>query len=74
MSERRTYLDIGLGEPQAAVADARALRAILEKHGPAKAPEFEYVEDEGGIHDEATWGRRFSRCLPFLIGDPARLP
>ena len=70
----RLYLDIGLGEPQAAVADARALRAILEKHGPAKAPEFEYVEDEGGIHDEATWGRRFSRCLPFLIGDPARLP
>lgn len=63
----RLYLDIGLQEPTSAVADARALRDILERQEPATAPEFEYVEDEGGIHDEATWGRRFSRCLPFLV-------
>ena len=61
----RIYLDIGLQEPKGAVADARALRDRLAKQGP----DFEYVEDEGGIHDEATWGRRFSRCLPFLVGE-----
>ncbi len=65
----RLYLDIGLQEPKGAVADARALRDILEQQSAATAAEFEYVEDDGGIHDEATWGRRFSRCLPFLVGD-----
>ena len=65
----RLYLDIGLQESKAAVADTRALRDLLAKQGPATGPEFDYVEDGGGIHDEATWGRRFSRCLPFLVGD-----
>ncbi len=68
----RLYLDIGLQEPKGAVTDTRALRDLLAKPGPGAAPTVEYVEDHGGIHDEATWGRRFSRCLPFLTGRSGR--
>ncbi|MGE0439261.1 MAG: alpha/beta hydrolase [Gemmatimonadales bacterium] len=69
----RLYVDIGLDEPDSAVADVRALRTLLTGLRPrAGVFEFDFVEDEAGAHDEATWGRRVTRALPFLLGvDPA---
>jgi predicted alpha/beta superfamily hydrolase len=64
----RLYLDIGLDEPPGAVADVRTLREILSPENRPSRVELDYVEDDGGRHDEETWGRRVSRALPFLIG------
>ncbi|MEZ4585510.1 MAG: alpha/beta hydrolase-fold protein [Gemmatimonadales bacterium] len=70
---RRLYLDIGLEEGERAVADVRALRDILSASGLTPARDYRYVEDEGAAHDEAAWGRRIARALPYLIGaDPRR--
>lgn len=67
----RIYLDIGLDEPASAVEDVRRLRALLEEPRLAERVTLDYVEDAAGAHDEATWGRRVSRVLPFLIGAAA---
>ena len=64
----RLYLDIGLHEPAAAVADARAVRDLLLDAGMIPGHDLDYVEDEGGVHNEEAWGRRVSRALPFLLG------
>ena len=64
----RIYLDVGTGEGEEAVADARALREILTRPGFARCTELAWVEDEGGGHDEEAWGRRFRAAMPFLIG------
>ena len=66
----RIYLDIGLAEPAAAVADVRRLKAILLRLGHRLEASLDYVEDEDGRHDEATWGRRFGRALAFLLQAP----
>lgn len=64
----RLYLDIGLDEPGSAVEDVRRLRSLIEESHLAERVSLDYLEDAGGVHDEATWGRRVSRALPFLIG------
>ena len=64
----RIYLDVGTGEGEEAVADARALHEILTRPGFARCTELAWVEDEGGGHDEAAWGRRFGAAMPFLVG------
>lgn len=64
----RIYLDVGTGEGEEAVTDARALREILTRPGFARCTELAWVEEEGGGHDEGAWGRRFSHALPFLLG------
>jgi len=69
---RRLYLDIGLEEGERAVADVRALRDILTASGLTPARDYLYVEDEGAAHDEAAWGRRIARALPYLIGAEGR--
>ncbi len=70
----RLYLDIGLNEPASAVADVRRLRDLMIRNGQAPGADLDYVEDEGGVHNEETWGARVSRALPFLLGTdlPAR--
>ena len=70
----RIYLDIGLHEPAQAVADVRSLRDSLLDAGHGDRDDLHYVEDESGGHNEETWGRRFTRALPFLLGaDPDRV-
>lgn len=66
----RIYLDIGLHEPPAAVADVRTLRALLLDAGMSEGDTLDYLEDATGGHDEETWGRRVSRALPFIRGRP----
>jgi predicted alpha/beta superfamily hydrolase len=64
----RLYLDIGLGEPTRAIADVRALRDFVLRSGLELGTDLAYVEDQGGTHNEETWGRRVSRALPFILG------
>lgn len=72
LAPSRLYLDIGLDEPGQAVADVRRLRDLLARHDHlADRVTLDYLEDAGGVHDEAAWGRRVTRALPFLIGRPA---
>ncbi len=68
----RLYLDIGLDEPAAAVADVRQLRDQLVATGMVPGVDLDYVEDEGGVHNEETWGRRVTRALPFVVGTVPR--
>lgn len=67
----RIYFDIGLHEPEGAIADVRALRDLLLAAGRVEGRDFRYVEDEGGLHDETAWGRRVGISLPFLVGPDA---
>jgi predicted alpha/beta superfamily hydrolase len=64
------HFDVGLGEPRAAVADARNLRNILGRAGHHSGLEQQYVEDESGTHSEESWGRRSGPALSFLLGGP----
>ena len=69
---RRLYLDIGLDEPANAIDDVRRLRDHLLADGMVPGVDLDYVEDEFGAHNEETWGRRVSRALPFVVGNPPR--
>jgi hypothetical protein len=42
--------------------------ALLEQKGYRRGRELKWVEDQGGMHNEAAWGRRFKKALPFLLG------
>lgn len=66
---RRIHLDIGLDEPPHAVNDVRSLRDELQRVTYLSRLTLQYQEDEGGSHDEETWGRRFERALPFLLAN-----
>lgn len=70
----RVWLDIGLregdpGSPPPAVANARALLAVLEDRGYAEGANLAYYEDAQGSHDEPSWSRRAPRILRFLFAD-----
>jgi predicted alpha/beta superfamily hydrolase len=64
----RIYLDTGTREGERTLANARAMYALLEQKGYRRGKELLWVEDEGGMHNEAAWGRRFKKALPFLLG------
>jgi predicted alpha/beta superfamily hydrolase len=64
----RIYLDTGTREGQRTLANARAMYALLEEKGYHRGRSLKFVEDEGGVHNEAAWGRRFKKALPFLLG------
>lgn len=63
----RLYLDIGLNEPESAIADVRRLRDLISERGSMSETEFAYVEDAAGRHNEATWGIRVRQALSFLL-------
>ncbi len=63
----RMHLDIGTGEGEEALADARRLRDLLLEQGAKLGRDFSYVEEENGDHHEVTWARRFETALPFLL-------
>lgn len=63
----RIYLDIGTGEGDEAIADARALRDALIEKGYDPQCSLAYHEDEGAAHEESAWARRLRETLPFLL-------
>jgi glycogen operon protein len=64
----RIYLDSGTREGTRTLANARAMCALLEEKGYQRGRDLLWVEDHGGVHNEAAWGRRFKKALPFLLG------
>ncbi|MEZ6190531.1 MAG: alpha/beta hydrolase-fold protein [Phycisphaerales bacterium] len=51
-----------------AVADARELARMLEAGGLKRGTGYEYLEIEGGRHNEAAWAGRIERILTYLYG------
>jgi predicted alpha/beta superfamily hydrolase len=63
----RLYLDVGRLEGAETLENARRLRNLLRAKGYLQGEHLRYVEDRGGKHEEAAWGRRFRAALPFLL-------
>ena len=49
------------------LANARRMRDLLMARGYQRGRDLMWVEDQGGMHNEAAWGRRFRAALPFLL-------
>jgi predicted alpha/beta superfamily hydrolase len=64
----RIYLDIGALEGAEHVANARRMRDLLLSKGYRLGADLRWLESRSGRHDERSWGRRFARALPFLLG------
>lgn len=64
----RIYLDIGVLEGPEHVANARRMRDLLLSKGFRIGLDLRWLESRSGRHDERSWGRRFARALPFLLG------
>lgn len=62
------YLDVGTREGEGTLARAREMRDLLVSKGYRRGRDLMWVEDEGGMHNEAAWGRRLRAALPFLLG------
>lgn len=65
----RVWLDIGAHEGARAIADARALRDVLQR----QASDLRYVEDPNGHHSEAAWAARFGDALEWLYAGAVKL-
>ncbi|NWF68858.1 MAG: alpha/beta hydrolase [Chloroflexi bacterium] len=76
----KIYLDVGLGERLGWMeriktdtatgmhsASVRSMRDILMTKGYRLDHNLLYIEDEEGIHNEASWARRLPRALRFLL-------
>ncbi len=63
----RIWLDIGTGEGEAAVRDARLVKDALLRQGWREGEDLLYLEEEGAAHDEAAWARRAPEVLAFLF-------
>jgi predicted alpha/beta superfamily hydrolase len=66
----RIYLDIGVQEGPQHVGNARRMRDLLLSKGLRLGTDLRWLESRCGRHDERSWGRRFARALPFLLGMP----
>jgi predicted alpha/beta superfamily hydrolase len=62
----RLYLDVGTAEGAGTLRDVRALRSILRAAGMDRRTLI-YLEDRGGRHHEAAWGRRSERAIEALF-------
>jgi predicted alpha/beta superfamily hydrolase len=63
----RLYLDIGALEGPEHVTRARRMRDLVLAKGYRRGRDLRWMESRCGRHDEASWGRRLSRALPFLL-------
>ena len=44
------------------------MRDLLIEMGYQRGRDLMWVEDKGGLHNEAAWGKRLRPALPFLLG------
>jgi predicted alpha/beta superfamily hydrolase len=63
----RIYLDVGTGEGEATVADARHMHQLLLSKGYRPGESLMYVEDDGAGHSEEAWSHRVRTALYYLI-------
>ena len=69
----RIWLDVGTAEGARTVQNVRLLRELLVRRGyregdPGAERALRTVVAERGAHNEAAWGRRLKKALPFLLG------
>lgn len=63
----RVYLDCGTVDLEARLrTGSEEMAKILEEKGYRKGSEFEYVLDEGAVHNERAWAKRVWKPLKFL--------
>jgi predicted alpha/beta superfamily hydrolase len=67
----KLYLDVGTREGAGTLANAQAMRDLLVERGYVLGQDLMWVEEEGGMHNEAAWGRRLRQALPFLVPSEA---
>ena len=63
----RIWLDIGTKEGTRALPDVRALKKALLGKGWRLGEDLDYLEVEGGHHDEVAWSQRVAPMLKFLF-------
>ena len=68
----RIYLDVGTREGAGTLMNAREMRDILIQKGYTMGDTLSWVEDEKGMHNEESWGRRLRHALPFMLDVAAR--
>ena len=66
----KIFLSAGTAEGRGVIPNARRLRATLVKKGWRPGADLEYLEAQGGRHNESSWGEVFAPALQFLF--PAR--
>jgi hypothetical protein len=48
------------------------MRDLLVGKGYRLRQNLRWVEEKGGMHNEAAWGRRLRKALPFLLDDSGK--
>ena len=66
----RLWLDAGTAEGVDTLVNARALRDALVAKGWTIGDDLAYLEEQGGEHNEQSWGARVERVLKFLFPLP----
>jgi predicted alpha/beta superfamily hydrolase len=64
----RVWLDVGTAEGARTVANVRLLGELLARKGYREGESLRTVVAAGAAHNEAAWGRRLKKAVPFLLG------
>ena len=64
----RVWLDVGTGEGARTVSNVRLLSDLLARKGYREGETLRTVVAAGAAHNEAAWGRRLKKAVPFLLG------
>jgi predicted alpha/beta superfamily hydrolase len=64
----RVWLDVGTAEGARTVANVRLLSELLARKGYREGESLRTVVAAGAAHNEAAWGRRLKKAVPFLLG------
>jgi predicted alpha/beta superfamily hydrolase len=64
----RIWLDVGTGEGARTVFNVRLLRELLGRKGYVEGEDLRVMIAAGAAHNEAAWGRRIKKAIPFLLG------
>ena len=64
----RIWLDVGTGEGARTVMNVRLLRDLLHRKGYVEGESLRVMIAAGAAHNEAAWGRRIKKAIPFLLG------
>lgn len=64
----RIWLDVGTGEGQRTVFNVKLLRELLLRKGYVEGENLRVTIAAGARHEEAAWGRRIKKAIPYLLG------
>jgi predicted alpha/beta superfamily hydrolase len=66
-ANQRIWLDAGTREGDEVIADARRLRDALVEKGWVVGTDLQYLEVDGGEHNERSWAARVGPVLKYLF-------